>query len=146
MRMLLPGLFALCFSVAAPAAEVEAGDAWLRAMPPGIDNTAAYMTLVNRGAEPRMLVGASSAQAGAVELHESRQIDGGWRMRPLQALPLPPGTPVALAPGGAHLMVIGVEAAPVPGDYFSLRLELDNGETIEVMAEVRRGPASGHHH
>ena len=45
--------------------------------------SAAYMTLTNTSAQARRLVAISSTQARAIEVHESIQVDGMWRMRRL---------------------------------------------------------------
>jgi copper(I)-binding protein len=121
--------------------------AWLRGVPPGQSNSAAYMTLTNNSTESRRLVAVSSSQARAVEIHESIQVDGMWRMRQLAAVDLPAGEAFSLQPGGTHLMVFGLAPAPGRGDTVSFRLLLDNAEEILVTADVRvPGQSTDHQH
>ena len=128
-----------------PAWALEASDGWMRAMPPGQPTAAAYLTLNNGAEAPVRLVAARTDFAGRVEIHESSQVDGMWRMRQLDALVIPAGGSVTLAPGGAHLMLFGLTQPIREGDSLAITLELDNGETLPVTIDVV-SPGSGHHH
>jgi copper(I)-binding protein len=133
--------FALCLVLAACAgtsdAPVRVDDAWIRALPEGVTATAGYFTIENRSDAPRTLTVVSSPQFARVELHETRMEDGIARMRPLDALPLPPGERVALAPGGLHLMLLDPTGPLAAGGHATLRLQLDDGWLVEIQAEVR---------
>ena len=118
----------------------------MRAMPPGQPTAAAYATLRNDGDAPERVIGASSPLAKTVEIHESSQVDGMWRMRRLPALELPPGGQVQLSPGGVHLMLFGLAAPLREGDRVPLQLQLDSGETLDIEIEVRAMDAGSHHH
>jgi copper(I)-binding protein len=137
MLRLLPFVLLTAASLTRAGGVIDAADAWLRGVPPGHNDSAAYMTLVNTSASPHTVVEVSSPQARAVEIHESRQLDGMWRMRRLAELPVPAGEQVALQPGGVHLMVFGLAHTPRPGEKISFQLRLDSGETVLVEAEVR---------
>ncbi len=138
-------LLLLCHAAGA-VAELRISDAWLRAMPPGPPNSAAYMTLQNSGASPVAVVAVATPVADAVEIHESVQEDGLWRMRELEQLRLAPGETLSLSPGGRHLMVLGLRQRPVAGDSVSFQLTLDNGDMVQVQAVVRRDAAEPHQH
>jgi copper(I)-binding protein len=107
-------------------------------MPAGVSSTADYMTIENRSRESRRLVSVTSPQFARAEMHETRIEDGMARMRPVEALELPPGERVALAPGGVHLMLFDPVSALAPNTHATLRLTLDNGWLFEVEAEVPR--------
>jgi copper(I)-binding protein len=133
-------LAAILLSLAAAAeqnTDLEFESAWVRALPPFQPNTAAYLTLVNRGDVAIAIVGASSNVADKVELHTTRKIDGLMRMEPLQALAVAPGERVELAPGGTHLMLLGLAYMPAPGDDVKLCLQLVSGDEACTVAEVR---------
>ena len=137
MPRLLPLVLLAVVSLARAGGAISAADAWLRGVPPGQENSAAYMTLVNTSPSPQAVVGVSSPQARAVEIHESRQADGMWQMRRLAELSVPAGGRALLQPGGVHLMVFGLVATPRPGEKISFQLGLASGETVWVEAEVR---------
>jgi copper(I)-binding protein len=137
MLRLLPFVLLAVVSLARAGGAIDATDAWLRGVPPGQENSAAYMTLVNTSTSPQTVVAVSSPRARAVEIHESWQEDGMWRMRRLAELPVPAGGKAVLQPGGVHLMVFGLKDTPGSGEKISFQLRLDSGETVSVEAEVR---------
>ncbi|TLF48261.1 copper chaperone PCu(A)C [Halomonas urmiana] len=123
------------------AAEVDSlaveGD-HVRAVPPGSATTAAFMTLTNAGETDLALVEGASPLAGRLELHNHVMVDGVMQMRRVEAIPLPAGETVRLAPGGWHLMMFELAATPVEGERVELTLTLDNGETMTLEAPVQR--------
>jgi len=141
------GFFALS-AVADEDSSLEIENAWVRALPPFQRTTAAYLTVVNRGDEAVAVVGASCELAEKVEIHTTREVDGLMRMEQLQGLALAPGERLELAPGGTHLMLLGLAYMPVPGDEVPICLTLASGENACTTAEVRRSddaPAHQHH-
>ncbi len=109
--------------------------AWLRPPAPGLHVAAGYANIVNRGDTPIDLIGASSAAAGAIEIH-SQTLDGDMmQMRHLDMLTLPPDQTVKLEPGGTHLMLlqfVGATASPIP-----VTLTFSDGSHRVVSFEVR---------
>ncbi|MFG6157332.1 copper chaperone PCu(A)C [Halomonas sp. 1390] len=112
--------------------------AHVRAVPPGSPTTAAFMTLSNPGETDLALVGGSSPLAGRLELHNHVMVDGVMQMRRVEAIPLPAGETVRLAPGGWHLMMFELAASPAEGERVELTLTLDSGEAITLEAPVQR--------
>lgn len=113
----------------------------------------AYLTLENRGETAETLVGVTSPVVHVVEIHET-QIDGDiMRMRPLDGLTLEADERHALAPGGDHLMLIGLDAHLLPNAVLPLTLTFDSGLEVTVAIVVRdeREPGvaatedAGHH-
>lgn len=136
MRLLI--LLLLSFSALGQAEEsLSVTSAWMRGVPPGQSNSAAYMQLTNNSAEVRTLVAVSTTQAHAVEIHESTQVEGMWRMRRLPEIVIPAGATFELRPGGVHLMVFGLVQTPLDGDTVWFSLRLDNDQEIQVAARVR---------
>lgn len=141
IRVWMAALAASFLSLAVVAEQdvtLELDNAWVRALPPFQPNTAAYLTLLNRGEVAVSIVGASSDLADRVELHTTRKIDGLMRMEQLQGLALAPGEQVELAPGGTHLMLLGLEYMPAPGDEVRLCLQLASGNEVCTEAQVRK--------
>ncbi len=146
--LLAAGGLTLGAATHAEPAAVTISDAWVRALPPTQRNTAAYLQVHNPGAAPVRITGGSTALAEAVEIHESVSEDGIMRMRQLQALSLAPGETRELAPGGVHLMLLGLERMPAPGDTLSLCLTVEGADPVCSDAPVRRdmGDAGHAHH
>jgi copper(I)-binding protein len=115
--------------------------------PGGQTTTAGYMRLTNSGSAPDRLVSASSSAARAVEIHETRAGAGG--MMSMQALPngvaIPANGTVTFAPGGLHLMIIGLSGRLREGDSIPITLVFERAGAVEVMGLVERPRAGAEH-
>jgi putative membrane protein len=74
------------------------------------------------------IVGVEVEGAGRAELHETTLEGGMMRMRPVDEVALAPGEERALAPGGLHVMLLELAAAPRAGDSIEVRLLTAEGE------------------
>ena len=111
--------------------------AWVRASLGQTPTTAAYLKIENRGAaEDRILSGATPA-AAAAQLHESVSTDGIMRMQAVKSLGINPGQSLELAPGGLHIMIMGLKSPLKAGQTIPIKLRLERAGEIEVEAEVR---------
>lgn len=136
-------------ALAGDSPAITVSEAWVRALPPTQANTAAYLLIDNRGEATASIVGASSDIAERVEFHTTREVDGYQRMEQLSQLELAPGRRLELAPGGTHLMLLGLQRMPSAGEQVQLCLRLGNGDESCFSAEVRRDggqPSHEHHH
>jgi len=88
---------------------------------------AGYMVITTSQSQDRLLA-ASSPAATRVTLHST---SAGGSMKPVDGLALAAGVPVALVPGGDHLMLEGLVAPLVPGATVELDL------SFEVAGEIR---------
>lgn len=136
---------------AAQAQEVSVKDPWIRGTVQGQSATGAFMELT--GKSNARLVGAASPVAKTVEVHNMKIENGVMKMFPVEGIDLPAGKPVKLAPGGYHVMLMGLQQPLLAGDKVPLKLtfELANRkrETLELSVEVRdlKGqPANTHRH
>lgn len=122
---------------------------WTRAAGAGTTGVG-YMTLRNGGAQPDRIVSARTPAARAVELHTHTREGDVMRMRPVEAIDLPPGQEVRLAPGGMHLMLVGLAAPLRQGERVPVTLVLERGGEVQVELQVEsagaRGPGGGHRH
>lgn len=128
------GAFGACLASAGQSGpHVE--DAWAAATPPGAVTAAAYMTIASDTADT--LVGARSAVSRGVEVHTHTESGGMLRMAPIAALPIVPGEPAVLAPGGDHLMFVGLTRPLVPGEEIAVVLEFERAGAREIALPVR---------
>lgn len=117
------------------APTVAVADALCRPTPKGRRVTGCYMTLT-AGAADR-LVSVESPAANLVQIHESRMESNMMMMRELRdGLPLVAGQASVLAPGGNHLMLLGVKEPLVAGDTVALKLIFETAAPVEVTATV----------
>ncbi|MGS2742154.1 copper chaperone PCu(A)C [Halomonas sp. LS-001] len=130
-------LSTLLFAVSANADTLSIDDPYVREVPPGSPATAAFMTLHNSSDTPVSLVAAGNSITEHTEMHNHVEADGVMQMRQIETIEIPAGGETTLAPGGLHLMLIGLESPIRKGDNVSLNLTFDNGETLEFSAPVR---------
>ena len=123
-------------------------DAWARATPPGVEVGAAYIVITG-GSRADQLVGASTPRAAMVHLHEVVETDGVAKMRAIDAVSIPAGARVTLAPTGRHLMLMGLSGPLVAGQTFPLTLRFAGSAAQTVTVTVRAAtddPGSHVHH
>lgn len=105
---------------------------------------AAYLTITNTGSEADRLVSASAPVAKVVEIHEIVDNNGVKEMRPLEnGLELPAGETVALAPGGYHIMFIGLTQDLTAGMTYDLTLTFEKGGEVVVPVTVQHEAPAG---
>jgi copper(I)-binding protein len=144
-KALAPLLFALATaSLAQAVAPVAVSNAWARPIVTGQDATGAYMTLTAR--EPLTLLGADSAAAGIIEIHEMKMVGDVMKMRAAETLPLTADRPLELKPGGFHFMLMDLKAPFKAGTKISLTLRFKDAKgqvsrlpvTVPVAASAPR--------
>lgn len=152
MNPLLPALAAALlatYALAAPKPPViEIAQPWSRPAVAGT-NGVGYMTLVNRGGAPDALVGARSPLARKVEIHQASMAGGVMSMQRQDRVAVPPGASVAFAPGGRHLMFVGLAKTLKPGDALPATLSFASGARVTVTFAVGSGmsaPDAAHKH
>lgn len=123
---------------AAMAESVSVEDSRVRAMPPGSPTSVAYMTLHNTGDSEMVLVDARSPAASALEFHRHDEVEGVMQMRPVAEVAIAAGERVEMAPGGLHLMLIGLVSPLAEGDEVEITLVFEDGERVALSAPVRR--------
>lgn len=127
-------------------------DLWTRATPPGAQTAGGYLTVANTGAEPDRLVAVVSPDAASGELHEMSMDGGVMKMRALpDGIEIPAGGSVTLAPGGLHLMLIGLKAPLAEGGKLPVTLTFEKAGKVEtflhILAVGAKGPGgAGHDH
>lgn len=126
------------------ACDLQIDQGWVRSAPPGASVLAGYGVLRNHGAQPIAVSSISSAQFGAIEIHESSEQDGVARMRRIDRLEIPANGEVRLEPSGKHLMLMQPKAELVVGSKVEL-LVADCDPALRVELPVREGPAEAEH-
>lgn len=121
--------------------------AWARASAGAATTGAAYVTLMG-GAHPDALVGVSTPIAGMAEVHETINDNGVMKMRSIAVLPVPAHQMVTFAPGGYHIMLMGLKQTLVAGQAFPLTLRFAHSApvTVDVKVQDLRGSPGMHDH
>jgi copper(I)-binding protein len=99
--------------------------------------SAAYMRLLNFGAESDTLVAASTDVAGLVEIHEMAMNNDVMQMRPLEGgVTVASGDLAMLEPGGIHVMLMNLPDALEADSAFVLTLDFASGAQIILGVPV----------
>ncbi|MBD5785700.1 copper chaperone PCu(A)C [Cellulosimicrobium terreum] len=150
------GVLALAAALTACASDTDAGaaapepaaatteadalsvdDPWVKAADEGM--TAAFGTLTNDSDADVRIVSATSDATSSMELHEmAAGDDGEMVMRQKEGgIVVEAGATHELAPGGDHLMFMGVTEPIEPGADVTVTLTAEDGSTFEFTAPAR---------
>jgi copper(I)-binding protein len=141
MRSLLAAImFVLPLSAFADPAPIQIDHVWSRAAMAGQEG-AVYLTITDTGA-PDTLTGVTTPVATMAELHRSFNDNGVMKMRPVAAMPIEPGKPITLAPGGYHIMLMGLKQTLKEGDSFPVTLKFSKAGQVTSTAMVQKAGAT----
>ena len=125
--------------------QISISKAYIRQVPPGTPNTAAYMHIIST--KNNRLIKVSGSIAEHIELHQhNTNQDGIMQMRPVNAINLPADTSIKLQPGGSHIMLLNLNQSIKPGDRFSFTFYFNKGKPITRAIEVRTPELKHSHH
>jgi periplasmic copper chaperone A len=120
--------------------KVEA--AWARPTVAGQPGGGGYLTIVG-GSSPDRLVGASADVAASAQLHTMTMDGNVMHMREIAAIDIPAEKTVQLAPGGYHVMFMGLKRPLKVGDHFPLTLRFEKAGDVKVEMQVMTKPMGG---
>lgn len=153
MKKIVLAAASFWLATSAHAGDIAVTKAWARATAPGQEVGAAYFDIVSKSLAK--IVKAESPAAASTEIHTMSMKNSVMEMRKIDSLELPAGKTVSLAPGGNHIMLIGLKKPLKEGDKIAVTLTLEKAskvqEKVEVSAEVKSmmagmGGAMHHHH
>lgn len=145
MARIVAVAIALLVPVSAFAESVVVSKPWARASIIASRPAAVYLTLESRAGD--RLTGITTPVADEVVVHAVEEENGVSRMVHLPSLNLPAGELVTLAPGGTHMMLIGLDAKLIEGERFPMTLRFDKAPAVTVDVPVlgiaAHGPEGG---
>ena len=110
---------------------------WTLATPGGAKIAGGYLKVTNNGTSADRFIGAKSAAADRVEIHEMSMNDGVMKMRPLpNGLAIKPGETIELKSGGHHLMFMDLKRPLKQGDTFKATLQFEKAGSLDVDFSV----------
>lgn len=118
-------------------AVVEISDAWCRPSPNGAQTGACYLTVKSNVAN--RMTGVATPLAAHGMIHDMSMQNGVMNMAEIEGgLPLAADQEVKLAPGGKHVMLMGLTAPLVEGAAVPLTLTFEATPAMTVQAAVRQ--------
>jgi copper(I)-binding protein len=140
VSLLTTAAIAFVLAACSTGTTVTVEDPWVRSNPNGMG--AAYMVLTMPDADELVAASVDPSIAGTVEVHEVVMDDGMMRMREVAGIPFAAGEPVALEPGGYHIMLLDMPEMLEAGTEVALTLTFASGTEVPVTATVRASTAS----
>jgi len=124
----------------APQPGVQIDHVWSRAAMAGRTGVV-YLTITDTGPADT-LTGVATPVAATAGLHETVSDSGVMKMRPVASLPITPGKPVTLAPGGYHIMLMDLKQPLKEGDSFPVTFSFAKAGQVTVTATVEKAGAA----
>jgi copper(I)-binding protein len=115
-------------------------------------NSAAYFAVTNNSGAADRLVGAKTGVAKVAEVHEHVMKKDVMEMRKVEGgVAVGKGATVKFAPGGLHVMLIGLTTKLEAGQSFPMTLTFEKAGDVAVEVKVETGMATkkdtgGHQH
>lgn len=137
----------LAMATSAFAADVMVKDAYARSASKNAKTGAAFMMIMNHGAENDRLIDVTSDVAKRVELHTHKENgDGVMQMLHVEeGFAIPAGEMHPLKRGGDHVMFMGLNQPFVQGDMIPVTLVFEKAGqvNVEIPVDLERKPAEG---
>jgi copper(I)-binding protein len=102
------------------------------------ERAAMYFSVTNNGSVDDELLAVSTTAAGVAEIHRTEYEGGTMKMAPVDALTVPAGGRVDLAPGGYHVMLLELTGHLFPDDLFNVTLRFRHAGEVVARARVIR--------
>ncbi|SKA32705.1 copper chaperone PCu(A)C [Consotaella salsifontis] len=110
---------------------------WARATAPSAEVGGAYMTIENKGKTADRLLGGSTPIAEKAEVHTMEMVDGVMKMHEVDGgLEIPAGGEASLAPGGYHVMIVGLKQPLKEGERVPLTLKFEKAGSVDVELAI----------
>ena len=124
---------------------IEISDGYLKETPPKAPVSAGYLTIHNNGNADINLTGVRAAFAGMGAVHDMQMSNGVMTMTEVEnGIMVSAGKMVSLAPGGLHLMFMGLTQQLKIGDEHTITLTFDKCGDLDVSLPVASNAMSGH--
>lgn len=124
---------------------------WARNSPMSAEQGAVYLNITSADGDRLLSASVDSSIAATAEVHETVPAEGesgddGMAMMMMQqvdAIDLPAGDTISLAPGGYHIMLIDIAKPLEIGQKFNVTLSLEKAGEQVVEVEVREEAPTG---
>ena len=123
----------------AMASDLMFGSLQFRATVGSMPSSAAYLSITNHGAMDDRLLAAESSLARKTELHTMEVTNGVMKMRQIDGgIAILAGKTIQLAPGGFHVMLIGLKAPLNGGENYQMTLVFEKAGKVELTGLAKR--------
>lgn len=122
---------------------INVHDAWARAAAVTGGNGAGFFVIENHTSADDILLRVEADVSNSVELHTMTMDNNIMRMRKLDTVPVPANSDVTFAPGGDHVMFIGLKAPLKDGEKFPITLVFKKAGEIKTEVQILKNAPKG---
>lgn len=142
LSLALTLMIGLVTAAAAQTPAIQVDQPWARAS--AGKTGAVYMTIKNSGSSDDQLIAVATPAADRAQMHIEINDNGVMKMRPISAIDVKASSSVTLAPGGLHVMLVGLKQPLTEGQRFPLTLTFAKAGKIDVtVITAKAGAMSG---
>jgi len=117
---------------------------WSRATAPSQKTGGVFLRIENASSQPDRLIGVETEMADTASLHAMIHDGDVMKMRPVEGgISVPANGHAELAPGGNHVMLIGLREQLVKDSTVPLTLIFERAGRIEIEAVIQAAGARG---
>ncbi|WP_426369378.1 copper chaperone PCu(A)C [Pseudocolwellia sp. HL-MZ7] len=147
LSKLITPLFALFIVMSSQASFAETTQAnehisfnapWVRAMPPTVMHTAGYAEIHNASPVADKLINVWSSAITTIEIHQTKQVDGIFKMLEAENPTIPPNGKLVLQPGGYHLMMMGIKSPLIENETLVINFEFERAGVVQMNFPIRK--------
>ena len=121
------------------ASDLMFGALQFRATIGSMPSSAAYISITNHGDMADRLLAVESSLALKTELHTMDVSNGVMKMRQIDGgIAIPAGKTIQLAPGGFHVMLIGLKAALNADETYQVTLRFEKAGKVKLTGLAKR--------
>lgn len=123
--------------VAVTLGDLELTGAFTRATLPNAPVGGGFVTISNKGSEADRLISVASPIADVAQLHEMKMEGDVMKMNEVAGgIEIPAGGTVELAPGGFHMMFMGLKEPLVEGGKVPVTLTFEKAGAVEIELAI----------
>ncbi|MDO7084172.1 copper chaperone PCu(A)C [Pseudocolwellia sp. AS88] len=111
---------------------------WVRAMPPMVMHTAGYVEIHNASTVADKLIRVWSPAINTIEVHQTKQVDGVFKMLEAKNTRIPPNGKLILQPGGYHLMMMGIKSPLIENETLVINFEFERAGVVQMNFPIRK--------
>src|SRR6056300_810521 len=138
-RVFAAGFMGLMMLSPAMASDLMFGTLQFRATIGSMPSSAGYLSITNHGAMADRLLAAESSLSRKTELHTMEVTNGVMKMRQIDGgIAIPAGKTIQLAPGGFHVMLIGLKAPLNADEHYQVTLVFEKAGKIKLTGLAKR--------
>ena len=138
-RVFAAGFMGLMMLSPAMASDLMFGTLQFRATIGSMPSSAGYLSITNHGAMADRLLAAESSLSRKTELHTMEVTNGVMKMRQIDGgIDIPAGATIQLAPGGFHVMLIGLKAPLTVDENYDVTLVFETAGKVKVTGLAKR--------